>query len=315
VQKYENTEPVLNAQEKGKAVSINSWMFLEFSAVYILLTWAFYLPVKGGQISNSPVYILAITSYFSAFAMRELGWAYGPTLLVSVCIGALSGFITAIAFSKTRGFTLGIATIAVIFIVQCVIRNIPVLGGTSGFMHIPEIGNLLPITWTIVLIVGVIIYRIDHSRLGRAMEVMREHLDMAGAIGGVYPLRLGVLLQMGAGVITGAAGAIYPFIMGGIYPASFGFSVLLYIWTILFTGGSYTMWGTLVFAPFLWGLNQIIPEKLVDYVAFMFGSLLIGILVLRPEGAIDRRLIRKIRELFRRRSERKELPTGSAMGN
>ena len=60
------------------------------------------------------------------------------------------------------------------------------------------------------------------------------------------------------------------------------------------------MWGTLVFAPIMWGLNQIIPEKFVDYVAFIFGTLLILILVLRPEGALDRRLIGNIRQLFKR---------------
>jgi branched-chain amino acid transport system permease protein len=272
-------------------MSLNTQVFLEFSAVYILLTWALYIPVRGGQISNSPVYILAITSYFCAYATRELGWAYLLTLPVSLCIGALAGFITAIAFAKTRGFTLSIATIAVIFIVQCVIRNIPAFGGTQGFRRIPNVDYLLPVAWVLVLIFGFLIYRIDQSRVGRAMEVMRVHLDTAGAVGGVYPLRLGIYLQTFSGMITGAAGAVYPFILGGIYPASFGFSVLLYIWTILFIGGSFTMWGTLVFAPILWGLNQIIPVQFVDYVAFIFGTLLILILVLRTEGAIERRLI------------------------
>ena len=292
-------------------MSLNSQMFLEFSAVYILLTWALYITVRGGQISNSPVYIFAITSYFCAFAMRELGWPYGLTLPLSICIGAFAGFLTGIAFAKTRGFTLAIATIAVIFIVQCVIRNIPALGGTQGFRRIPGVDNLLPIAWILVLIVGGIIYRIDHSRLGRAMEVMRVHLDTAGAVGGVYPLRLGIFLQTCSGMITGAAGAIYPFVLNGIYPASFGFSVLLYIWTILFIGGSYSMWGTLVFAPMMWGLNQIIPQKFVDYVDFVFGALLILILVLRPEGAIDRRLIGNIRQLFRWLRAKKEVQLSS----
>lgn len=285
-------------------MSINIWLFLEFSAVYILLTWAFYLPMKGGQVFNGPVYILAISSYFSAYAMRELGWAFGPTLLAAIGVGALMGFGPANGFAKTKGFALAIATIAVIFIVQSVLRNMPFLGGTRGFWGIPEISNLLPITWVIVLIVGIIIYRIDHSRLGRAIEVMRVNPDIAGALGGVNPIRLSILLQTIAGAISGAAGAIYPFISGGIYPSSFGFALLLYMWTILFVGGSTTMWGTLAFAPLLWGLTQIIPQQIAEYTDFIFGTLLIAILVLRPEGAIDRRLISNIGTFFRRRGER-----------
>jgi branched-chain amino acid transport system permease protein len=285
-------------------VSINIWLFLEFSAVYILLAWAMYLPMRGGQITNSPVYILAITSYFSAYAMRELGWAYGPTILVAIGLGALIGFGPANAFAKTKGFTLAIATIAIIFIVQAVLRNMHFLGGPRGFYGIPKISNLLPITWVIVLIVGVIIYRIDHSRLGRALEVMRVNPDVAGALGGVNLIKLSILLQTMAGAISGAAGAIYPFISGGIYPASFGFSQMLYMWTILFVGGSTTMWGTVVFAPILWGLTQIIPQAIAEYTDFIFGTLLITILAIRPEGAIDRRLVSNIGRLFRGRGER-----------
>jgi branched-chain amino acid transport system permease protein len=292
-------------------VPANLIMFFEFSAIYILLTWAFYIPVKGGRISNSPVYIFGITSYLSAFIMKDLGWSYISIFFISICAGALVGLFTALAFSRTRGFTLGIATIAMIFVVQNVIRNTPAVGGTSGFPNIPAVSNLLLIAWITVLVIGVIIYRIDHSRLGRAIEVMREHLDIAGTVGGVYPLKMDIFLQTSAGVITGAAGAIYPFVLRAIYPESFGFNILLYIWTILFIGGSYTMWGTLFFAPFFWGLNQIIPQAFVNYVPFIFGGLLILILVLRPEGALDRRLIGNIRRLFSRKDGRAEFQLNS----
>lgn len=292
-------------------MSLNTQMFLLFAAVYILLTWALYVNVKGGRLSNSPVYILAISSYFAAFAARELGWDYWMIMPVAILLGGFFGLLTSLAFAKTRGFTVSVATIAVIFIVQNVIRNIPVLGGTQGFRRIPEVDNLLIIAVVLVLIVGIFIYRIDHSRFGRAAEVMRVHLDTAGAVGGVYPLRMGIFLEIISGVITGAAGALYPFITSGIYPWTFGFSVLLYTWTILFIGGSYTMWGTLVFAPLLWGFNQIIPQELIDYVDFFFGGLLIIVLVLRPEGVIDRRLLGNIGRLFGRKNERKEAPVSS----
>jgi branched-chain amino acid transport system permease protein len=295
-------------------VSLNVQMFLLFAAVYVLLTWALYINVKGGRLSNSPVYILALCSYVAAYTARELHWEYWLIAIVTILIGGLVGLLTALGFAKTRGFTLSVATIAVIFIVQNVIRQIPALGGTQGFRGIPAVDNLLIIAALLVLIVGIIVFRIDHSRFGRAAEVMRVHFDTAGAVGGVYPRRMGIYLEIISGVITGAAGAIYPFITNGIYPWTFGFAVLLYMWTILFIGGSYTMWGTIVFAPLLWGFNQIIPQALIDYVDFFFGGLLIIVLVLRPEGVIDRRLLGNITRLFSRRNKPKELPVSSQTG-
>src|ERR1035437_1138597 len=118
-------------------------MFLLFAGVYVLLTWALYVNVKGGRLSNSPVYILAISSYFAAFASRELGWDYWMIMPVAILLGGFFGLLTSLAFAKTRGFTLSVATIAVIFIVENVIRNIPALGGTQGFRGIPSVDNLL----------------------------------------------------------------------------------------------------------------------------------------------------------------------------
>lgn len=287
-------------------MSVNLWVFSEFTAVYIILSWAFYLPMRGGQVFNAPIYLLAICSYFSAYATKVWQWPYGLTFICSLGIGTLVSFITARAFAKTKGFALAIATIAAIFVVQAIIRNQAFLGGAGGLIGIPNIDNLLPITWTAVLIIGIMVYRIEQSRLGRALEALRENSDIIGAFGGINPVKLSVQIQTISGLMCGAAGAIYPFITGGIYPSSFGFSQLLYMWTILFVSGQTTMWGVLFFSPLLWGLTQIIPYTFSAYTDFIFGALLISILTLRPQGAIDRKLLRSIQQsrlvdIFRKR--------------
>jgi branched-chain amino acid transport system permease protein len=263
--------------------------------------------MRAGLIFNGPVYIAAVTAFFAAYAKQQWGWPFGLILLAGISIGTLIGFVPAKLLARTKGFAMALATMAIIFIVQTGIRNMPFLGGRRGFLSIPEVSGLLPITWIIVLVIGVVIYRIERSRIGRATEVMRTNPDIAGAIGGVYPVMLSVIVQTISGAISGAAGAIYPFVTGAIFPQSFGLSLLILIWTILFVGGQTTMWGTLAFAPILWGFVQIVPQALTEYTEFILGGILVAVLISRPKGLLDRKVISSIAKLFTKRGKRTTL--------
>ena len=59
------------------------------------------------------------------------------------------------------------------------------------------------------------------------------------------------------------------------------------------------MWGVLVAAPLLWSFTQLVPKAMTQYSYVMYGVLLVVMLVLRPEGLIDRRLVFIIRTQIR----------------
>ncbi len=279
-------------------MSLSAVYYLQFTAVFILLTWAFYIPFRGGQLYNGPIYCMAIGGYFSAFLARDLGWPFGLALICAVVVGTIFGFLPALGFARTTGIATAIASIALIFVIQSIITNAEFLGGSRGFWDIPKVDYLLPITYGIVLIVGIIIYRLDHSRLGRAIEAIRVDPSL-GATMGVNVTRLSMFTLTLSSAIGSLSGVIYAFTLGTIHPSSFGFSLLLYSWTMLFIGGRYTMWGALVAAPILWGLPQWVPQAIAEYTNILYGALLIIILLLRPQGIIDRRTIQRIRGVAR----------------
>jgi branched-chain amino acid transport system permease protein len=272
--------------------------YLQFTAVFILLTWAFYIPFRGGQLYNGPIYCMAIGGYFSAFVVRDLGWPFGPALICAVLVGAIFGFIPALGFARTTGVATAVASIALIFIIQSVLRNVEFLGGSRGFWNIPKVDYMLPIAYGIVLIVGILVYRLDHSRLGRAIEAIRVDPSL-GATMGVNVMRLSIFTLTLSSAIGALSGVIYTFTLGTIHPDSFGFSLLLCAWTMMFVGGRYTMWGAVVAAPILWGLPQWVPHAVAGYTNILYGALLIILLLLRPQGIIDRRTIQHIRSVGR----------------
>ena len=117
--------------------------------------------------------------------------------------------------------------------------------------------------------------------------------DVASRLG-INIYRVSVFLQTVSGAIAGLAGVLYAFSMGVIRPTDFGFSVLLYMWTMLFVGGSQTMWGVVVGAPLLLMITQFLPSEVAALTNIFFGVILIAILLLRPEGSVTKGMVQHL---------------------
>jgi branched-chain amino acid transport system permease protein len=187
-----------------------------------------------------------------------------------------------------------LVSLAPLFIFQVVCNNIKVLGGPAGLFPIPQPGYLLPFTIVAILIIGFLIYRLEHSRLGRAQEVIFDNPD-AGACQGVNAYKFSVVLQTIAGAMGGLAGAIYAPLIGAIGPGDFGFVLLLNIAAFFFVGGYTTMWGLVIFTPLLWALRVFLPIEAANWTMIIYGVILVVTMILRPEGVITKQALRNIK--------------------
>lgn len=269
-------------------------LFLGLSAIYVLLGWGIYLVFRMGEMYFAPVFTMGLGAYFTALALRDWGWSYGPSLLVAVALGGAIAFLIALALGRASGFALTIASLAPIVILQKVVRNVAFFGGARGIYPIPRVDHLMPIALTATALIGFFIYRLDHSRLGRAVEVISVNPDLAAAQG-ANRYKISIFLQTAAGAIGALAGAIYAPLMASISPPDFGFPLLLNIMCFLFVGGCTNMWGVVVFTPLLWGLRLVLPSEIVRWTMIIYGTLLIAVVLLRPEGVITKQALRSIR--------------------
>lgn len=151
-------------------------VYIEFVGVFILLLWAVYLPFRGGQLYNGPFYCMAIGAYTAAYVTKMVGWPSGIGLFMAMVTGATAGFVPALAFSKTTGIVTATASLALIFIIQAVIRNLDFVGGAQGLWGIPKMAHLPVVLWVFVVITGLFVYRIDKSRVGRASRLCEPTL-------------------------------------------------------------------------------------------------------------------------------------------
>lgn len=274
-------------------MSFSLYYFLELTAIFIILGWTLYWVYRIGQLNNAPIAVMAVSAYLCGYALLNWGWPLILAFVFGAGCGILFALIPALALGRAPAFAMVICTIALIFIMQTVFRNLPWFGGSLGMFGIPKVKKLLLITYCFVGFFGILIYRFDHSRLGRAAEMIFVDRDIASTLG-INIYLFSVCLQVMTGTMGAVAGMLYVFTIRTIVPTYFGFAFLLSITTFIFVGGYTTMWGVVVFTPLLWGLTVVLPESITAFRNIIFGILLMVTLLLRSEGVIDKRFLRKI---------------------
>ncbi len=266
---------------------------------FILLSWACYLPLRGGQLFNGPVFCAALAGYFAAYVTKVLGWPVFTGFAGGILFSGLCAFGLSFILAPLTMFQMSVVTIALIFIVQTSFRNMDFLGGVTGMSGIPTIKSLLWICALSVAVGLVLLHRVYKSRWGRAMEAVEVNREMASAMG-VDVIRMSIVLQTVSGMMGGLAGVLYTFNLGSVHPEIFGFGQLLYCFTIIIVGGRDTPWGILFFAPILWLFPEFFPSAIAEFRNIMFGSIIIIFLLIRPKGVITKRMVSGVEALFRR---------------
>jgi branched-chain amino acid transport system permease protein len=269
---------------------ISLFYFLIFTGIFILLGWAIYIVYRNGQLNNVPIAAMAVGAYICAYLTRELHWPFFPALLAAMGGGAIFSFVPALGLGRAPGFSMTIATIAMIFITQTVLRNMAFLGGVYGFYSIPRVDHLLIVTYVIVFIVGFFIFRLERSRIGRAMEVVFIDTSVARTLK-INTYWLSVWLQVFAGVLGAIAGVLFANLVRILVPRHFSLGMLLNIYCFMFVGGYTTMWGVVVFTPILWGFPLLLPEVVAEWKDSIYGLLLVVTMLLRPEGVITKKML------------------------
>jgi len=172
--------------------------------------------------------------------------------------------------------------------------------------------DLNPWYYTILVLVLVTIFvniRLRDSRLGRAWIAVREDETAAAAMGVNTTTTKLWAYALGA-VFGGLAGAFYGAFIKSIFPSSFSFNISVLVLCMVILGGMGNIYGVILGAILLQGINfYLLPQAnqwvhaigealgspllasadIPKYNYFLFGILLVTVMLLRPEGIIPNR--------------------------
>jgi branched-chain amino acid transport system permease protein len=293
-------------------MSLPLYYFLTVTAINILMSWALYLPYRVAHLHFLTVANMAISGYLGGWLVQGLGFSFWAALPIGLAVGGLIGWVLSLFIGDAPTFAVVIVGFTFIYISRTVIENTPAVGSTMGMFGLPLVAGspdahrwaLLALLYALVLVVGFLIHRFDHSRLGRAASAVFVDKDLATSFG-VDIKKLGRLLQVFSSTVAGGCGVIYGFLYRSFHLDFFTFHLVGLFMTIIFVGGYATMWGVVVAAPVLYGLTLLFPPAVASWRIVIYGAILVAVLVLKPEGFITRRLVLTIERLLS--SKRKKI--------
>jgi branched-chain amino acid transport system permease protein len=253
----------------------------------IILALSLYITFKTGQVSLGHAGFMAIGAYFSAVLTVKFGVPLLLAVLVAGIPSALFGVLIGIPVLRLKGLYLAIATLGFGIIVQIFFENFSYTGASMGFFGMK--GTSIALVYAIVLILVYVFWKLDKSRIGRAFEAIKEDEIIAESMGvNTVPLKV-ASFAIGA-AIAGIGGALDAHHSFYIDAHDFGFMRSVTILLFLVFGGAETFIGAIVGATLL----TLLPEWLRflnDYRMIFYGFLLIFLMIFRPQGLIDKKLL------------------------
>lgn len=265
-----------------------------YAGIYVILASSLNI-TNGytGLFSFGHAAFYGIGAYTAAILATRAGFPFWLTLPLGGAVAGIFGTAIALPTLRLTGIFLALVTIGFQEITYLVILNwISLTRGPMGIPGIPPatirglalVGNREYYYLILVLdvIVLFVLSRIVTSRLGRSFVAIRED-ELAAQSAGIAAFPTKVLSFVIATFFAGIAGAFYAHYARFVSADSFRLDETFVILTMLIVGGMGSLLGPVIGAVFL----VVLPEAsrfLAEYRGVVYGLILIGVILFRPEG-------------------------------
>jgi branched-chain amino acid transport system permease protein len=248
----------------------------------------------------------AIGAYAAAI-LSVKGFSFWLILPLAMLLGGTVRFLLGVPLLKLRGDYLAIVTLAFGEIVRLLANN--AVAFTNGPMGLPAVGERMqPINlfgylfkenldfyyliFFVVILTMIISYRLEHSRLGRALVAIRED-ELAAELSGIDVARTKAVAFCISGIFGSLAGAIYAHWIGFVSPEMFTFWESVFLVAMVVVGGMGNIPGVILGVGLLVGVPEILRTTLgtrfVDYRMLLFGASMVAVIIFRPQGLLPSR--------------------------
>lgn len=268
--------------------------------IYVLLGLGLNIVVGlAGLLDLGYVAFFAVGAYtvalLTAPAPHHLMWNFWWALPIGIALAAIAGILLGVPVLRMRGDYLAIVTLGFGEIIRILSRSdllTPFTGGPKGVLNVGGPAPLLPFLtseinelYIIILLIFFAIFmtlRLQHSRIGRAWEAMREDETVAGAMG-INTLQH-KLMAFGIGAaFAGLGGVLFASRNQFTGPEDFNLMVSINVLAVVIVGGMGSIPGVIAGAFVLKGIPEILRE-MENYRIILFGMLLVIMMLIRPEG-------------------------------
>ncbi|KMO31142.1 amino acid ABC transporter [Methylobacterium tarhaniae] len=254
-----------------------------------ILALSVYVVLAVGQLSLGQAAFMGVGAYTGALLSVKFGTPFAVSMLASALVPALLALVVGGPTLRLTGVYLAIATIGLGEITRIVFLNWDYAGGALGLSNIPERGGVPAIYGTLaVLLVGLTL--VARSRVGRAMEAMREDEAAAGVMGVNLP-RYRLVALVVSSAMAGVAGCLSAHVSSFIGPNEYGFEAAVTILSYALLGGIGSPLAPVLGSTILTLLPEVL-RPLADFRLMVNGLIIVLAVLFMPRGILPWRIAR-----------------------
>jgi branched-chain amino acid transport system permease protein len=242
----------------------------------------------------------AVAGVFGAGVVAD-AITFNIALVCGAIFAGIAGLLVGLPSLRLKGDYLAIVTLGFGEIIRIVFNNTEFLGAATGYFGDSPAG--LPaytdffwvFFWVVVTVIAT--WNLTFSQTGRSLGAIRED-EIAAEAMATPTTRLKVLAFSLSAAAAGIAGGLFAHMQGGIRPSDFRFDKSIDMIVMIIIGGLGSISGAVIGGIFV-AVSLELMRDLQEYRLVLYALLLVGIMLLRPQGLLGSR---EITHFFRRKS-------------
>jgi branched-chain amino acid transport system permease protein len=246
-----------------------------------------------GQITLAQAAFFGIGAYGVALGTVDFGLNFFVALAIGVLLSGLLGLLLGVASLRLGGHYLAMVTISFQQILTLVLTNwISLTHGPDGVPGVPRAAIFgisfaggeayLGLCLVVLVLITLYSWRLKSSRLGRAMQAVRDN-ELAASTSGIDIFRTKVLAFGISAILGGIGGGLFAGGFSYISPDQFSFPESIVLLTMALLGGVQSPIGALFGTTLLIILPEWLRFLRQVYLA-VYGAAVILIMVFLPDG-------------------------------
>ena len=250
-----------------------------------------------GQISLGQSAFVGLGAYTTTILVADYRWSFAAAAVAAVVVTGLLGLLVGLPALRLRGIYVALTSLGIAMVFPTILQSADGLtGGTGGkglgVPLLPPLGSGLDPTQFVYLItlaitvgVLVLVHNIKSSRMGRALQAIRDQEHVSEAFG----IRVGwtkLLCFMISSAIAGLSGVLFAIQRQFVSPGDFGLDASIDYFVGMAVGGKTSILGSVVGGGFLEYTPGLIEMSGIDLVfkPLVYGLILIAIMRYARDG-------------------------------
>ncbi len=279
-------------------------------ALFSFIALSAYLLLIAGEMSFGQQALFGVGAYAAGMLTAMFDWPLPLALVAAMLAGAAAQWLIALPTLRLRGLVFAMATLAAAEMLrigfellqwQRTVEGEPVgPDGTQGFRGIRwvfesgvEPAMFLALIALLLAATVVLFVWVERSKLGATLRAVGADDELAASLG-IDVLRVKLGVAAAAGALAALGGALYAHHNTYIEPRNFDIMLGVHSLAYALIGGLGTAFGPILGVLLDIGLLEG-SRVFSGYRMIVFGGLVALLLIVRPRGLLDERVVHALR--------------------